>query len=240
MSLGPIASHFVSGSAYAALVLASNPDAYWRHDDTSGAVLADSSGNGHHGAYSGTITYGISGCLTGGGDLNAASQVTNLFGSSNIQVPAGAWMDRSTFTITTWYKSTDGAGANYIYTRWNAGSSASQIWGIDFASGGLYRGYARIAGATRMITASDTGLRDGNWHMAALTYDGSSLRLFSDGALVASMSISGTLNTNAGMGIRIGHRFSEPNGEQLSGGKDETTFGPAVSDATIAAWYAAA
>jgi hypothetical protein len=53
---------------YSDAVLAKNPFAYWRMNETSGSTLLDSSGNGRHGIYLGGYTTGVAGPLAEAGN----------------------------------------------------------------------------------------------------------------------------------------------------------------------------
>ena len=52
-------SPLIPGLSYSTLaeaILSLSPVAYWKLDETSGTTATDSSGNGHHGTYTGTVT----------------------------------------------------------------------------------------------------------------------------------------------------------------------------------------
>ena len=49
-----------SSTAYQSAVLAADPVAYWRLDESSGAIANDSAA-GHNGAYGGNVTLGVPG-----------------------------------------------------------------------------------------------------------------------------------------------------------------------------------
>lgn len=220
-------------------IMDTNPVGYWRLGEASGSVLNDSSGLGNHGAYTGTITYGTPGALAGDG--NTGATITNLFGSSNIVVPGVAAFDLPTFSVIHFFKTTEAAGiVNYICTRWGTGTTG-QIWGMDFQAAGTFRGYCRINAGTRTVSTPSAALNfhDNNWHMAAMTYSGTVLKVFADGVSIGTpVSITGTVQTDPTREIRIGHREGQPNGDQLSGGKDETILTNYINDAGIAALWA--
>lgn len=64
-------------STYAQSVLADGPLAYWRLGETSGTVAVNATGHGYVGTYTGTVTVGQAGTLTGDGNTAA------LFDGSN-------------------------------------------------------------------------------------------------------------------------------------------------------------
>ncbi len=51
--------------AYADVVLADSPLAYYRLGESSGTTMTDSSGNGRHGTYVGSPTLGAAGLVPG-------------------------------------------------------------------------------------------------------------------------------------------------------------------------------
>src|SRR5438876_10051446 len=57
-----------SPPSYRASVLADHPVAYWRLNETTGAVMADVSGNGNDGAYAGAVTVAQPGALASDAD----------------------------------------------------------------------------------------------------------------------------------------------------------------------------
>lgn len=70
----------IAGAAaltYDAAVLADSPVGYWKLDETVGAVAADSSGSGRHGAY-----VGAPGLSVGGVTLNGSSQCVTFTNSA--------------------------------------------------------------------------------------------------------------------------------------------------------------
>ena len=58
-------------SAYAQAVLADDPVAYWRFDETSGVNARDFSGHGHDATYIGGVHLGAGGAIAGDSDTAA-------------------------------------------------------------------------------------------------------------------------------------------------------------------------
>ena len=112
---------------YASKVLATAPAnllAYWKLDETSGTVAADSSGNGRDGAYSGVDLGGatfVDGSpaprFNGDGGLvninSAASAFNGLTGTAMLWLKTSSWADNS-FAL-----SLSGAAGNYLWVRKN-------------------------------------------------------------------------------------------------------------------------
>ncbi len=89
------------GDRYSSLVMADNPMAYWRLDETNGTTAFDAAG-GHDGAYSGAVTLGAGGVLPGIADSGAH------FSGGNAQVPFSATLNPSgPFSVELWVKPDD-------------------------------------------------------------------------------------------------------------------------------------
>jgi hypothetical protein len=58
----------IGGTAYRQAVLTNSPLVYWRVDESSGTIAADSSGNGNAGAYTGAYVLGEPGAIAGSTD----------------------------------------------------------------------------------------------------------------------------------------------------------------------------
>lgn len=84
-------------SAYRAAILADSPSSYWRLGETSGTTAVDEKGVAN-GTYSGAMTLGTSGLITGDSD----KAVTLTGGSISLPAPT-AWAGAGTsFTIEMW------------------------------------------------------------------------------------------------------------------------------------------
>lgn len=101
--LGTYTPEFAPASGYGTLAAAINalsPVGYWKLDETSGTTAFDSSGNGHHGTYTGTVTLndrdGAPSFASGGNviipdhdDFTVGAQGITLFGIGYITADSG-------------------------------------------------------------------------------------------------------------------------------------------------------
>lgn len=219
--------------SYSSDVLALSPDAYYRLADLSATTMADSSGNARDGSYTdtGSITYGATGIPGAGGNKAATfAGVSGNFGS----VADAAWMDRTAnMGVGIWFKTTN-TGNNYMIQRWGS-TSATQMFGLDLQSSNVIRGYYRVT-SNRILSATVTGLRDGNWHFAFINYDGSNVRLYVDGVEVGTaIAATGSIQTGAA-DVRIAQRTGVTT-DLMTGSLDEVYIGPSLTAPQIAALY---
>lgn len=148
-----------SGYNYAAEVLADSPLVYYRLDEISGTTATDSSGNGHHGTYSGGVTLdqapliqdgravllnGTSGKITG--------PAVNLIGDCTLE----AWYTPSSVSGTRYLIDHAAAGetaaTNMTYSVLTIGTSLQALWesgsGVNTA---VSSGYALSVGTAYHI-----------------------------------------------------------------------------------------
>lgn len=220
----PSSSSLFSG--YKSAVLTDTPLAYYRLDEASGTTMGDSSGNTHNGIYIGSPTLNQTGLLTTDGD-KAAVFAANEYGS----VTSAAWMTSAAFTVEAFIKCASSASTKTIGNRF-----ATPIWAMDVNSAGLARFYVVNSATSTFIAASTARVDDSATHHVAGTFDGTNVKLYVDGALVATTAFSGTLNTGS-PNMEVGRRSD---GGYFTGTLDEFAFyGSALTATRIAAHYAA-
>jgi hypothetical protein len=164
--------------------------AWWKLDETSGGVAADSSGNGHNGSLNGNPTWQPS-----GGKVAGALQ----FHGNNDFV---AIESRSAFDITGQVTVAAWIKVNQFDKEWQTivakGDSAWRIQrdrgmdGLEFACSGV-----QVPGGGEWGgMPGKAHVNDGQWHHVAGVYDGTSMRLYVDGVLDVSQPASGSIRTN--------------------------------------------
>ena len=151
----------------------------WAFDEASGLTAADSSGAGHPGALSGGVQR-----MTGksGGALSFDGA------GGQVRIPSAAGLETPNVTVEAWVKRSGSPGAfKHIVAK---GASDCMA-----ASYGLYSGpndgimfYVSSGAGTSFTRSPDggTGVWDGQWHLITGTFDGSTTRLYVDGAQVGS------------------------------------------------------
>ena len=123
--------------------------------------------------------------------------------SSWLTVPDHASLDLSRrMTLEAWVKPQAGSGKRTILAKLGRGSTA---YALNSAThGGGAGGDAGIGGRKSVRAPDDLPL--GKWTHIALTYDGSSLRLYFNGAEIGATAAQGKIS-QAGGPLRIGGNF---------------------------------
>lgn len=214
---------------YAAAVVADGPAAFWRLGEASGVTAADVMANpttSANGTYAGGVTLGATGGLTN--DANKAATFDGSTSTVNLGYPAH--LKSQSFTVESWFKTTQATGEQTIY-RWRPYGVSLRL-----TAGKLTGGFNDSAGATFASTSTQT-YADGQWHHAAVTYDGAAVRLYADGALVGTQATTATVFYGTGDQAAIGRDGGAT--WRFVGGLDEVAvFNRAIAPSGIARHYA--
>jgi RHS repeat-associated protein len=183
----------VSGSSqiYAASVLGSAPEDYWRMGESDGQQPINQ-------VHSGVATYNSVGVGATGpfGDSDPDTAVTFDGSSSYMQLPSNLIPANGPASIELWFRTTS-SGAVLIGDQSGPMGTAATgagpfLWvGTD---GKLYGGFWTTSGS-RMMN-SGKAVNDGNWHQATLTGSGASQVLYLDGQVATSSTGAAMAGTN--------------------------------------------
>jgi Concanavalin A-like lectin/glucanases superfamily len=207
-------SHTFGGATFANVQVGmgtSGMVGYWKLDETSGTIAADSSGNGNNGTYSAggvTQTAGHPTAVT----FTDPAYVTLDGSSGTIQLGATNFpVNNAPQSMSLWFKGIPNGGNENMIALINAnGSSANQLG---------YRGANLVLwsyGGTPLVQT--TAPTDGNWHHVIYTYDGVTDSLYLDGTL-ANSSTTAVHQTSAPATAYLG--TYSPNAELWSGSLDD-------------------
>lgn len=161
MSIGITASSYTGiagglgdGTAFANAVLAENPRAYWRLDETSGTTVNDLSGNSHTATYNGSPTFDAIGLLQ---RYNSRSTYFNNISSltASINCPAAAWMDAVELTLTCMIIPNPGNGLRMIATRYHDPNNDRSFF--LYQQNGRFMFYVRDRYTPSLQTIVDSG-----------------------------------------------------------------------------------
>src|SRR5919106_787174 len=150
-----------------------------------------------------------------------------LTGSNYQDVASSSSLSPSQFSVAAWFKtSTNFASDVFIVNKGGVGSDSSGQnlnYGIWMTSAEKIKaGFETSSGADQYITSANK-YNNGQWHYAMVTNDGSAVRLYIDGAQVASKSTSGASPETSGTKpVRVGanSRITPP-GNYFKGEVDE-------------------
>jgi hypothetical protein len=186
-----------SATTYVSTVQASSPAAFYRlAEPAATTVMADSSGNAADGAYSGQGTLGEPAPLLT--DPATSANYTTCcsgIGTGNSALP----QYNASRTVEAWFNTTSGttnmALAGYGPTTTNEAfivSLSTHSINVD-----TYNDYLSFP--------TPRGVNDGNWHMAAVTYNGTNVVVYLDGQQIGSSPFAGTVNTLNPSGLEVGY-----------------------------------
>lgn len=189
----------VAAPSYSDVVTGLRPWMWWKLDETgTGTSAADSSGNGRGGTYSlnGSTTYFTKGVVGGTtGETPNRAVTLNSPAACLVTTATSGTSSPSNLTAVVWFKTSSTAGGKLL------GFESPRAGVTAYASGGRYdrhlymdaTGKVWFGTATNQTTRairSTAALNDGQWHMAAGVLSSAGMRLYIDGVLVASNTVS--------------------------------------------------
>ncbi len=175
-------------TAPAAPLLVTGLVAHWRLDESSGTKANDDMGL-HHGTLANGPAWDPGNGFIGGA-LN--------FDGSNDRVDVGAFnVSGQKLTLAAWIRR-DGSGhvEGRIISKATTTSGDDHMWMLSLIETNKLR-FRLNAGGTTYTLVGSAGVQVNQWHHAAATYDGTTMRLYLDGSQVASMPATGNIGTNS-------------------------------------------
>jgi chitodextrinase len=185
---------------------------YWNFDEGQGTIAHDTSAGGHNAA--------VNGATWTAGKINGALS----FNGSTNNVVTGNIALGSTFSVSVWVNPAVAPQKGYIRiaeTRYNGG-----LYVGTNANGTKYKLIVNTGlGATASCGGAAYGCAEGGtiatgWHLVTATYDGSTGKLYVDGALVGSDTFTPPPATN--FPLYIGSYYA--GGYVWNGSADEVRF----------------
>ncbi len=215
-----------SGTDYASGVLQDSPIGYWRLGESPGAAAAVDSTGAHPGTYAGSPSLGAPGLLTGDADTAAA-----FVGAGSVGVPDAPGLNPAELSVEAWVSPTSlpasGAFASVL--------SKPEAYALQF-NGPLMELTIMQGGVRHRLQAPTGAVPAGQTSHVVGTYGGGAQRLYVNGALVASASLSGA---PAGVAYPLTIGSWDGSSELFSGTIDEAAvYGRALTAAQIAAHHA--
>ena len=176
-------------SAYADQVFADSPISYWRLGETTGATAFDATG-ANPGSYTGGVTLGQPGGLTGDPDSAAAFDGVNDYvlvpDSSSLDLTAGV-------TLEAWIKRNKSGAWQVVVGKPGNGLSKYENYALWFNTQNQVVAYfGDGVGFVSVVSPLDT-----SWHHVAASYNNATARLYVDGAQAAQATSPIHLTANS-------------------------------------------
>lgn len=176
---------------------------------TDGLVFAADAGNlvsyenGDTTTYS--LTGSVDGTLTNGVGFNSSSGGYWEFDGVDdyIDIPFNSSLDVDYLTAEVWIKSDFITGPN---TRHYIMSGCSHRWGVIVDEANTLRWYINTTSGVSELTWVDSLVSQNDWMCITCTFDGSSSKIYVNGAEKSSVSHSGTINTANSSGRLMDYR----------------------------------
>jgi len=216
LSQARVQAHYLYGRSYHDTVLDRSPVAYWRLGEASGSSAADQKA-ANPGTYTNSPTLAQPGALAGDADTSVGFDGVDDY----VSVPDAASLRPANITVEAWLKpatgSTDWASALMKTTpgTWGTG------YGLYYRTAGTINFF--VNGYTNGAVATTIPLNE--WTHVVGTYDGATVRLYTNGVLAASLAYS-TAISHATTPLRIGE-MHENTGNPLyfwKGGIDDVAL----------------
>lgn len=133
-------------------------------------------------------------------------------------------------TIITWFKTSNTYTNNYLFSLPFASGGSN---GFDLGFGGTtaFRGVLATTVSQAILTYTTT-YSDNNWHMGALTYNGTTATLYYDGVARTSASATGSLLQTANGEFNVG-RFGSYGAYVAASISNATVYNRALSATEI-------
>ncbi|MDB5105868.1 MAG: hypothetical protein JWP91_3557, partial [Fibrobacteres bacterium] len=163
--------------------------------NTTANGYLDASSNGYHAQ--GTLTTSasdVSGAIGLGQNLDGSTQYISMTGT----YPAVA----TARTMSLWTRMTTVGGSNMVIAAYGTyPGTGSQVFGLANWSGNRWGAWTDGTGNTNTGATADQG-----WHHLSASYDGTTVRMYLDGAQIATATSA--LNTTSGS-MTLGARMSD-------------------------------
>ena len=169
--------------------------AWWRAENNP----YDSIG-GNHGVLNGNATY-ASGRTGQAFSLNGSGAYIGVLDSPSLALT-------ESITIDGWFYASEIVHGSPIYNRRDAsnqGGVSLQLFNCCGLASNTVVFYLSTAKGWISVQAPDDSVVTGSWYHAAATYDGSNMRLYLNGYVVASMALSGSIVYPNLPIVEIGH-----------------------------------
>ena len=173
-------------SPYAQVVLADDPVAYYRLDETSGTTARDFSGHGNDGTYIGGVHPGTAGAIANDPDTAAS------FDGATGYVDCGnnfAFAGSQPLSLEAWVRSESMTGYGGVFSREDTAGGPPSEGYLAFVSpnDGIY-GFQRLDGNNLTSVTSTSVASASHYDHVVATYDGNTMTLYVDGTAQGNLA----------------------------------------------------
>lgn len=182
-------------------------------EEGSGTLVSDASGQGNDGTLVNGPVFGV--------DTADGSAFGLRFDGVDDYVDLGTFDAAGTgLTLASWFKADSYPGDPRLISKATSTEENGHVFMLSTtASDGAtrLRGRLKVGGATTTLIATTGNLDTGVWHHAALTHDGTTLRLYLDGVEVGSTALSGVVDQNPSVAVAVGSQPAGAGGQHFDG-----------------------
>ena len=212
---------------------ASTPASATTTSDLSPAVLVELPLDEGNGVVAGDISgLGNNGTLLNGAAFEAntpdSSPYAVRFDGADDSIDLGSLdVVGNGLSLTAWFNANSFPGSSRdprLISKASGTAANDHVFMLSTIRAGAatrLRARLRIGGVTTTLIANDGDLVPGVWQHAALTYDGTMLRLYLDGVEVGSTPLSGLVDMDPELSVAIGSQPSGAGGKAFDGLLDD-------------------
>jgi RHS repeat-associated protein len=172
------------GATYAGEVNADTPTAYWRLGEAAPATTAVDEKGGANGTYAGAPTLGATGLLSAPGETSTAVSFDGV--NDLVSTPlTNTTAQLGRFSLEAWVKRNGAPAATQTIAAAN-GTFLRISTGASTASFGFWNG------SSSQVVSTTASVVDNAAHHVVGTWDGTTLRIYLDGALASFLVPTGT------------------------------------------------
>jgi hypothetical protein len=211
--------------------LTNNIAAYWKLDETSGSVL-DASGTNTGTVYGATANQ--TGKINKAYSFNGTSSYVSIPNSTSLNIQGNA------ITLSAWIKSTTNTTQMIISKISGVGTHVSPYFQYnlqleDPGSGVLFPRFYLSINGNPINTPTTSSINQNQWYLITGTYDGTTMRLYLNGAQITSQGVTGNITGySTPVYLGINGAFGEP----YSGSIDEVgIWSRALTAAEVTSLY---
>jgi Concanavalin A-like lectin/glucanases superfamily/Immunoglobulin I-set domain len=217
-----------SAADYPATILADNPIAYYRFEETSGTVAADSSASG---AFPATYFYSTDNLYPELGQPGIDTNSIVLSAADPAFVYAGYYdqfNEQAPFSFEIWAKPASVDPVNYRcpvgnFSGWAVAKTSG--WYVYQTPGTPSTSSFEFVSGDQNVYINAQGVTPGNWYYLAGTFDGTNFSFYVNGVLIGTQNDANYLaNSTAGSYNSLGIGERGDDSQFFDGGLDEFAY----------------